>query len=71
MPYVSCESCGLRTYSAARWSHVDRCEGCGEVLARPPKRPVALFDELEVEDRVRERLYGGPRSGSVDAVRRA
>ena len=71
MPYVICPRCELRTYTAARWSHVDRCAGCGEVLARPPKRPMTSFDEVEVEDRVRERLYGGPRSGNVDAVPRA
>jgi ribosomal protein L34E len=71
MPYVHCPRCGLRTYSAARWSHVDRCADCDEVLARlPAKRLTAPFDELEVEDRVRERLYGGPRSGNVDAIRR-
>ena len=68
MPYVSCPHCGVRTYSAARWSHVDRCGSCGEVLTRTAKRP--MFDDLEVEDRVRERLYGGPRSGSVDPVPR-
>jgi ribosomal protein L34E len=69
MPYVHCPRCGLRTYSAARWSHVDRCANCDEVLA-PAKRLTASVDELEVEDRVRERLYGGARSGNVDAVRR-
>ena len=70
MSYVHCPRCGLRTYSAARWSHVDRCADCDEVLARrPAKRLTAPFDELEVEDRVRERLYGSPRSGNVGAIR--
>jgi len=71
MSYVHCPRCGLRTYSAARWSHVDRCADCDEVLARrPAKRLTAPFDELEVEDRVRERLYCGPAQRDVDAMRR-
>ena len=61
MPYVHCPRCGLRTYSAARWSHVDHCAGCDEVLARlPAKRLTAPFDELEVEDRVRAAVEAAP-----------
>lgn len=72
MPYVNCPRCGVRTYSAARWSNVDRCANCDEVLARrPAKRRTTPFDAIEVEDRVRRRLYGAPRNVSVDAMRRS
>jgi hypothetical protein len=40
MPYVSCPSCHLRTYSAARWSTRELCAGCGAPLAAPPRAPV-------------------------------
>jgi hypothetical protein len=71
MPYVNCKRCGLRAYSAARWSHVDRCPHCDEVLTRrPAKRLTMPFDQVAVEERIRERLYGGPRSASADAIRR-
>ena len=35
MPYVSCPSCHLQTYSAARWSTREACALCGAPLAGP------------------------------------
>lgn len=29
MPYVKCGRCGLKTFSAAYWSNIDYCAGCG------------------------------------------
>jgi hypothetical protein len=37
MPYVRCIRCGVRCFSAARWSNVDECGVCGADL---PRRPV-------------------------------
>jgi hypothetical protein len=38
MPYVSCPSCHLQSYSAARWSTREVCAFCGAPLAaRPPR----------------------------------
>jgi hypothetical protein len=37
MPYVRCIRCGVRCFSAARWSNVDQCGVCGAEL---PRRPV-------------------------------
>jgi hypothetical protein len=28
VPYISCPTCGLRTYSAATWSNTDQCPRC-------------------------------------------
>ena len=41
MPYVTCPSCRLRAYSAARWSTREVCARCGTPLvpAAPPQRP--------------------------------
>jgi hypothetical protein len=40
MPYVTCPSCRLRAYSAARWSTRESCVRCGAALPRPePQRP--------------------------------
>jgi hypothetical protein len=35
MPYVSCPSCHLQAYSAARWSTRETCARCGAPLAAP------------------------------------
>jgi hypothetical protein len=35
MPYVSCPSCHLQAYSAARWSTRETCVRCGAPLAAP------------------------------------
>ena len=35
MPYVSCPSCHLQAYSAARWSTKETCVLCGAPLAAP------------------------------------
>jgi hypothetical protein len=35
MPYVSCPSCHLQAYSAARWSTKETCARCGAPLAAP------------------------------------
>ena len=35
MPYISCPTCGVRTYSAATWSNIDHCPRCGRDL--PPR----------------------------------
>jgi hypothetical protein len=75
MPYVRCPRCGLNTFSAAYWSNVDHCGRCDTELPRPERRgairllPAARLHGLrvathglDVEDAVRERLYGRPRS---------
>ena len=41
MPYVSCPSCHLQAYSAARWSTREVCARCGAPLAAPPRGPTA------------------------------
>ena len=35
MPYVSCPSCHLQAYSAARWSTRETCARCGAALVAP------------------------------------
>jgi hypothetical protein len=35
MPYVSCPSCHLQAYSAARWSTRETCALCGAPLVAP------------------------------------
>ena len=35
MPYVTCSSCHLPAYSAARWSTTESCARCGAPLAAP------------------------------------
>jgi hypothetical protein len=35
MPYVSCPSCHLQAYSAARWSTRETCARCGAPLVAP------------------------------------
>jgi hypothetical protein len=67
MPYVCCPTCGLHTFTAAYWSSVDHCGRCDAELPRPA-RPAPDRPE-DVEDAVRERLYGGPRM-AVDTVER-
>jgi hypothetical protein len=37
VPYVSCPSCHLQSYSAARWSTREVCAFCGAPLAAPPR----------------------------------
>ena len=37
MPYVSCPSCHLPAYSAARWSTRESCARCGAPLAAPAR----------------------------------
>jgi hypothetical protein len=39
MPYVSCPSCHLQAYTAARWSTREVCVRCGAPLAAPPRDP--------------------------------
>ena len=40
MPYVTCPSCHLPAYSAARWSTREACVRCGAPLERAePQRP--------------------------------
>jgi hypothetical protein len=41
MPYVSCPSCHLRAYSAARWSTLETCARCGAPLAAPARAAAA------------------------------
>ena len=38
MPYRECVGCGMRLYSAARWSTFDRCPSCDAALRPPPRR---------------------------------
>jgi hypothetical protein len=35
MPYVTCPSCHVSAYSAARWSTRESCPRCGVPLAAP------------------------------------
>jgi len=35
MPYVTCPRCGLRTFTAARWSNREHCGNCGVELPSP------------------------------------
>ena len=42
MPYVTCGRCGLRTFSAAYWSNVDGCAGCGAKLPRARRKLVPI-----------------------------
>jgi len=58
MPYVRCPSCGLHSFSAARWSGVEHCGRCHHELPRPA---LAEASGEDVEHAVRERLYGRPR----------
>jgi hypothetical protein len=46
MPYVRCPHCGLRSYSAARFSSRDVCPGCHEMYVLAPQ---ALRDAEEAE----------------------
>lgn len=46
MPYVRCPHCGLRSYSAARFSSRDVCPGCHEMYVIAPQ---AARDEPERE----------------------
>jgi hypothetical protein len=39
MPYVSCPSCHLQAYSAARYSTRESCVRCGAPLAAPARPP--------------------------------
>jgi ribosomal protein L34E len=40
MPYVTCPSCRLEAYTAARWSTRETCARCGAPLQRPaPQKP--------------------------------
>jgi hypothetical protein len=39
MPYLTCPSCHVSAYSAARWSTRESCPCCGAALVAPP-RPV-------------------------------
>lgn len=57
-----CPGCGCRMHSVTEHAGGGRCPRC--------TTPLALsFDRLDVENTVRERLYGGPRNG-VSATRR-
>jgi hypothetical protein len=44
MPYVSCPSCHLQSYSAARWSTRELCARCGAPLAAPPRAAAQRAD---------------------------
>jgi hypothetical protein len=41
VPYISCPTCGVRTYSAATWSNIDQCPHCGRDLAPPTRTALA------------------------------
>ncbi len=43
MPYVTCPSCHVSAYSAARWSTRESCPRCGVPLVAP----VRLFQRAE------------------------
>lgn len=70
MPYVTCVSCGLTTFSAAYRFNVDHCAGCGAELPRTRHPLVASSRPGSIELAVRERLYG-PGHGAVERVDRS
>jgi hypothetical protein len=39
MPYVSCPTCHLQAYSAARYSSRESCVRCGAPLVTPARAP--------------------------------
>ena len=39
MPYVTCPSCHVSAYSAARWSTRESCPRCGGPLPAPERPP--------------------------------
>jgi hypothetical protein len=41
VPYISCPTCGVRTYSAATWSNIDHCPRCGRDLPPPTRTALA------------------------------
>lgn len=55
MPYVRCGRCGLKTFSAAYWSSVDYCTGCGARFPRARRKVVSI---------VRYRRLAAPPTGS-------
>jgi hypothetical protein len=60
---VRCPGCGGCTRCVTEHSGVERCPRCTTPL-------MLSFDRLDVENTVRERLYGGARNGVVDSTRR-
>jgi hypothetical protein len=67
MPYVICRACGLTVYSAARFSSIDRCPGCGAELDRRWRDP-SLLDATRralVRHRPPRRPSGGDRRAPV------
>jgi hypothetical protein len=45
MPYVTCPSCHLEAYSAARWSTRETCVRCGAALAAPARAVAPQRDD--------------------------
>ena len=44
MPYVTCPTCHVSAYSAARWSTREPCPRCGTPLDAPPRAPAYRAD---------------------------
>lgn len=44
MPYVTCKTCALPAYTAARWTTADECHACGTPLAGAPRAASPVRD---------------------------
>jgi ribosomal protein S27E len=49
MPYVTCPSCHVSAYSAARWSTREACPRCGATLAAPQRPAYERLDGYRAE----------------------
>jgi hypothetical protein len=58
MPYVTCARCGLTAFSAARWSSVEHCAGCGSELPHPRRGDSAPFPIVPAPPLLRSRRFG-------------
>jgi hypothetical protein len=64
MPYVRCVHCGLKSFTAACWSSVDRCGRCDEPLVSPRRR-------ASVGGRPPLIVGAGDAAGGAEPLRRA
>jgi hypothetical protein len=67
MPYVTCASCGLTTFSAAYRVETEDCARCGAELPRPSRSSTASRETERPELAVRRRFHE-PGRGHVDRL---
>jgi hypothetical protein len=67
MPYVRCFTCGLASYSAAKYSGRDTCPHCATELTQPGDHGRGLLGALPVQ----LESSTGPASTQQTAPRRA